>query len=279
MTNSHKLETSIWHEVANENNPFQADEVYCHGFDVYNDLLTNASWTAYIYLLISGERATRAQLSLLEKSSIVLANPGIRDLGVRAAMNAGVGKAPSASTLIAALSAGSGQFSGGRELVLSMELWLKNISLEEFDLSIPCDDEKSIWPSLEHTPGFELHAERSAKFVDICLEQLADVSEGKYLQWLKRSKLALERKINQPLSLIGVLAAAFCDLDLSPQQSEYLFLILRLPGAAAHAMEQQKLGWQKFPFFQDTVNLVTDTEKSNLPDIENLVEGYINESK
>jgi citrate synthase len=53
-----------------------------------------------------------------------------------------------------------------------------------------------------------------------------------------------------PLSLVGVAAAAFADLELQPEQGEMLFLLLRLPGAAAHALEQQASGHKQFPFYE-----------------------------
>jgi citrate synthase len=32
-----------------------------------------------------------------------------------------------------------------------------------------------------------------------------------------------------------------------------LYLLLRLPGAAAHALEQKQLGFKRFPFFHGAV--------------------------
>jgi citrate synthase len=47
----------------------------------------------------------------------------------------------------------------------------------------------------------------------------------------------------------GVAAAALADLGFSPEQGEALHLLLRLPGAAAHALEQRQHGHKRFPFF------------------------------
>lgn len=274
---SHKLETAIWREVPNKDNDFQSEQCFCYGYDVYNDVLKNASWIDYLYLIISGTKPNSDQSSLLEKLAIVLANPGIRDLSVRAAMNAGVGKAPTASILIAALSVASGQFGGAKEISMVMDLWQKNIGKNTFDLTIETDEEKDIWPDTDHVPGFDPHAEKSSAIIDACLTQLTQHKTAKYLHWLKNSKEMLEQCSKQPLSLNGVIAAAFCDLGFTAQQSEFLFLMLRLPGAAAHAMEQEQLGWRKFPFFADTVSLTHPIDKKSPPDINDLVQGYINE--
>jgi len=49
--------------------------------------------------------------------------------------------------------------------------------------------------------------------------------------------------------MTGVAAAALSDLGFSPAEGEMLYLLLRLPGAAAHALEQQEQGYQRFPFY------------------------------
>lgn len=276
---SHKLETAIWREITNKENDFQADQCFCYGFDVYSDLLKHANWIDYLFLIISGTKPSHEQSSLLEKIAIILANPGIRDLSVRAAMNAGVGKAPTASILIAALTVGSGQYGGAKEISMVMNLWQKNIDKTTFDLTIEQNEEKDIWPDIDHIPGFDPHADRSSAIIETCLNQLTQNKNTKYLHWLKSSIVMLEQCAKQPLALNGVIAAAFCDLGLTHQQSEFLFLMLRLPGAAAHAMEQEQLGWRKFPFFADTVALSQSIDKKTPPNINDLVQGYINESE
>jgi citrate synthase len=68
--------------------------------------------------------------------------------------------------------------------------------------------------------------------------------------WLQANLPSLELAAGHPLSLIGVAAAAFADLGLSPEEGEMLLLLLRLPGAAAHALEQRALGHKRFPFYE-----------------------------
>jgi len=46
-----------------------------------------------------------------------------------------------------------------------------------------------------------------------------------------------------------VAAAALADLGFNPDQGEMLHLLLRLPGAAAHALEQRTASYKDFPFF------------------------------
>ena len=98
------LNTSIWFEKAEEDNPFSAAECFCAGYDVYGDLLANASWFEYLYLMFKLEKPHSWQVNMLEKIAIAISNPGIRDHSIRAAMNAGAGGSTSASALMAALS-------------------------------------------------------------------------------------------------------------------------------------------------------------------------------
>jgi citrate synthase len=49
--------------------------------------------------------------------------------------------------------------------------------------------------------------------------------------------------------MAGVAAAIFGDLGFTPQEGEMLYLLLRLPGAAAHALEQSAGGFKQFPFY------------------------------
>ncbi len=274
------LETAIWKETPSPDDPFQASHCYCHGYDVHEDLLPNASWFEVLFLLLAGKRPTPAEASLLERVAIISMNPGTRDLGVRAAMNAGVGRAPAGSVLVAAISAGAGQFGGAREVSLAMRLWSENRGAASFDLSCPAEDERSEWPRLEHVPGFDPHARSASAMVLTSIERLAEGSDGGFLVWLREHREALEAVAGAPVSMTGVLAAAYCELGFSAAIAEYASLILRLPGAAAHALEQRELGWRTFPFHSDVVRPQQPTPpQHDLPDITAAVKEYVGDTK
>ena len=78
------------------------------------------------------------------------------------------------------------------------------------------------------------------------------------LKWLHQQRETLEQTVNASLALTGVMAAAFYDLGFTEHQAEMLFLVLRLPSAAVFALEQQQLGWRKFPFFGEQIQLAND---------------------
>src|SRR5688572_10602944 len=117
------LASRIWLEEPEPNNAFACRAAYCHGYDVYGEMLGNAGWVDMLYLLVKGEAPSRARAAALELLAVALANPGPRDASVHAAMCAGVGGSPAASALMAALAVGAGGSGGAREVFRAMQAW------------------------------------------------------------------------------------------------------------------------------------------------------------
>tara|TARA_R110002095_G_scaffold80921_1_gene70210 strand:- start:662 stop:1495 length:834 start_codon:yes stop_codon:yes gene_type:complete len=260
--NREQIITKIWHEEAENDNPFAAKISYCSGYDVYGDLLGKVCWAEYMYLLFKLEKPQPWQANLLEAVAVAIANPGPRDLSVRAAMNGGVGGSTAASCLMAALAPGAGKNGGAREVYQVMRLW----QLCQFDLQLwqqnlsNYKDEVAVevWPASEHPPGFDPYGASCPTPVLQTLKHLTAIYSDGALAYLSSKREQLEHSANCPLGMTGVIAAAFTDLELSDEQAEMLFLLLRLPGAAVHALEQKKLGWRKYPFFADGLTLTND---------------------
>ncbi len=256
------IHTKIWREEPEADNPFVASKCFCAGYDVYGDILNNASWFEYVYLLFKLERPEKWQAELLEKVAIAIANPGIRDHSVRAAMNAGVGGSTSASALMAALAIGAGQLNGAREVFIMMEWWEKCgtnlVKWEEIINNPPKHKRASVWGDIEHVPGFDPHGTSCSKPVLQAMSALNEIKNEGNLSWLTEHRETLECYSKSPLSMTGVIACAFVELDFTPDQSEMAYLILRLPGAAVHALEQKQLGWKKYPFFGSALKVTND---------------------
>jgi len=248
------IHTRIWQEEAEPDNAFAALSCHCHGYDVYADLLSNASWIEYLFLLFRGEAPTASQAKLLDGLAIALANPGPRDAAVHAAMCGGVGGSTSASCLMAALAVGAGASGGAREVFNAMQDWQTrgtDLALWQSGLGVkPVDDPADVWPAAGHPAGFDPYGVRSTTPVLQTLAYLADLDCAQSLAWLQANRIALETAAGLPLAMIGVAAAALLDLGCTPEQGEMLFLLLRLPGAAVHALEQKGTGYKNFPFFQ-----------------------------
>ncbi len=256
--NPNAIHSRIWREEPEPDNPFAAQAAYCRGYDVYGEMLGHARWVEMLYLLFRDEAPTSAQADLLEALAVALANPGPRDASVYAAMCGGVCGSTAASSLMAALAAGAGQLAGGHEVFLAMEGWGEcgtDLDVWRRRLAGLPPIPGSIWPAPEHPPGFDPHGVRTATPVRQALSCLARYSAGPCLPWLQQNLPTLETAAGCPLALSGVAAAALSDLGFTPEQGEMLHLLLRLPGAAAHALEQRPLGYKKFPF--GTVELET----------------------
>ncbi len=260
--NRNIVRSRVWREEAEANNPFVARAAYCGGYDVYGEMLGHSRWVEMLYLLFRAEAPTTSQADLLEALAVALANPGPREASVHAAMCGGVCGSTAAASLMAALAVGAGQLSGGREVLIAMEAWSAcgtDIHAWTQWAATLSGTAGSIWPAPEHLPGFDPHGISTALPV---LQTLACVArygdENSRLVWLQQHLAAMEELAGHPLALSGVAAAAFTDLGFTPEQGEMLHLLLRLPGAAVHALEQRPLGYKKFPF--GTVELEDSSE-------------------
>lgn len=256
------IHSRIWQETPEPDNPFAAAACHCSGYDVYADLLGKASWVEYLFLLFKLERPEPQQTKLLEGLAVAIANPGPRDHSVRAAMNGGVGGSSAAACLMAALAVGAGQYGGAREVYHAMQAWQvcgqDLTAWQEYLSNLPQEERADVWPVLEHPPGFDPHGASCATPVRQTLDYLVKHSSEKALLWLQAQRTELETAAQCPLAMTGVAAAALVDLGLGAEQGEMLFLLLRLPGAAVHALEQNEFGYRKYPFFGKGLHLEND---------------------
>ncbi len=260
-----RFHTRIWDEEAEADNPFAARACYCAGYDVYGDLLGAIRWEEYLYLMLRGEAPEEHEARLLHDLAIALANPGLREYSVHAAMNAGVGGSSHAACLSAALAVGAGQLGGGRDLHEAMGIWSRcardlnawSEALAAYNAAAE-PDRTELWAPMAHPPGFDPNGVSCTTPVRRTLEHLSAIVPAGALAWLAAHRQALEAAAGMPLSMAGVAAAAYTDLGLEAPQAEMLHLLLRLPGAAAHALEQEGYGSGKFPFFKNGLKLDND---------------------
>lgn len=251
-----RIHTRIWREVPETDNPFATQAAYCHGYDVFGEMLGHARWVDMLYLLLRGEAPSRVQADVLEALAVALANPGPRDPSVHAAMCGGVAGSSAAASLMAALAVGAGRYCGARDVFDAMSIWItggNNLAAWEHPSANPKPQDIDVWPGPEHPPGFDPHGVSTATTVRQLLERLngmaGDLAGSGNLNWLAAHREELETKLGLPLAISGVAAAALVDLGFSAQQGEMLYLLLRLPGAAAHALEQEEYGFKRFPFY------------------------------
>ncbi|HZX25597.1 MAG TPA: citryl-CoA lyase [Telluria sp.] len=253
------INTAIWQEIPESDNPFAAAVCRCRGYDVYGDVLGQAAYLDFLWLMFQGERPSHAASTALELLALGLANPGPRDPSVHAGMAAGASGTPAAAALMAALAAGAGSSGGAREVRLAMQTWQEcgtDLRAWSDRLAAPLPNHPKCWPDASHPPGFGPHGGTAPRPVRQLLDALCEVLPDGRLAWLRAQRAELETVARLPLNMLGVAAAALTDLDCDPAAGEMLTLLWRLPGAAAHALEQQRRGFRQFPFFE--LELETD---------------------
>lgn len=249
---SHSIRTRIWQEESERDNPFATKAAYCRGYDVFGEMVGNARWAEMLFLLFREELPQVQALDTLEALAVALANPGPRDPSVHAAMCGGVGGSTAGASLIAAIAVGSGRAGGAREVFDAMKVWEAcgtDLASWVSHRHSPPTDVADVWPPSQHPSGFDPHAAVISTTVRQLLEKLAGIDCNPHLSWLEQRRQELELAMGMPLAVSGVAAAAFVDLGFTPDEGEMLYLLLRLPGAAAHALEQRRLGYKQFPFF------------------------------
>lgn len=258
--------TKIWNEVPEDDNPFATKQAYCHGYQIH-ELSEICTYAEMIYLLFKGELPKWYIRLAFNKLSVIIANPGPRDPSVYAAMNGGVGGSPIASSLIAAIAAGAGQAGGAHEVALIMQRMIdSNGNLDVWkQYQYPTIDDT--WPILDTVPGFDPNG-AGTKTPQHVIDTLDDLeiyfhfTDFSHLMWIRKNKQELEEFHGSPINIAMVSAACFVDAGFTPEQGEALYLLLRLPGAAVHALEQWTYGFKKFPF--PKVNLLDDPTKDVL---------------
>lgn len=249
---AHLIHTRIWQEEPEPDNPFATRAAFCRGYDVFGEMVGNARWVEMLFLLFRDELPGKPALDMLEALAVALANPGPRDPSVHAAMCGGVAGSSAAASLIAALGIGAGRYRGARDVFDAMKAWTAcgdDFSAWPAHLQSGAEEPIDIWPRREHPPGFDPHGVSTAGIVIRLLDVLAMSGVAPRLAWLGNHRTEVEAATERPLDMSGVAATAFTDLGFTAAEGEMLYLLLRLPGAAAHALEQEGNGFRRFPFY------------------------------
>lgn len=246
------ITTAIWHETPVAANARLGAEVRIHGYDVFGQVVKEASLVDMLHLLMTGEAPTPRSAQMLNRLAIALANPGPRDPSVYAAMCGGIGGSTAAACLMAALAGGAGRHGGAREVYDCMQLWEAHAEdLAGWATAAGPRGVDGVWPASTHAAGFDPVSTEASPIVQQTLAALVELygeGTGTPLHWLHQNREALEAQTGAGVSMPFVAALAFVHLKLSPEMGEMAFLLLRLPGAAAHAHEQSLKKYTEFPF-------------------------------
>lgn len=257
---SEKIPTRIWQENASKDNPYVAESVLCHGYDLI-ELIQKRSFVDVFFLLFKGDLPSRFQAGLLEKLMIGLINVGPRHHATRAAMNAGVGKTDPMHILPIGISVLGGTSFGGGIVESSMRFLRKSLKsppekiaecllAEMVEKDISSQNDKIDFFD-KRMPGFgQVYGGIDLVTENIVNELVRDSESMKVLEWaytfckiLKQSQVGWLRA--------GVAAAVFADLGFNPRAGGIIFQLINAPGIAAHGLELSNKPFTSMPFIKD----------------------------
>ena len=269
MSELEPITSNFWQEIPHPKDPFVANRVLCRGYDVFNQILGRADMTDYVCLLLFGEKPSTKQKDMMNRLAVILGNPGPRDPSVRAAMTAAAGGSSPVACLISALACGSGNLAGSHEIQILIrniqemqqdtQRWLDYLKQ---DFPLASSEDEDVFIPIEHPPGFFGAHEYSGDFIQSALNSLCQIDETPQLNWTRENFDSLSKAAGCAMQISFVVAAALYDFKLSSEQSEFVYLFLRLPGALAHALEQRDRGWRDYPFHAKGVHF---TRKNGEP--------------
>ena len=229
----------------------EPDSIRVRGYRL-DEIMGRLSFGEAIYLLLAGERPSRAFGRLMEALLVSSIDHGVRPPSTLATRTfAGTGAPPRAATAAGVLTLGS-QLGGGGGIEASRRFLEKGIALVD-DWVSPDDAARRLLDHWAETsagdapPGFghRQHARdpRAARLLQLAFELDVD---GTYTQLAR----ALEQELNgrrtragkAPVSLNvdGAIAAVCGDIGFDAETATMLFTIARVPGLVAHALEEQR---------------------------------------
>lgn len=244
-----KASTEIWKEIPSADNPYIAEKVFCHGYELL-ELSRHRDYIDTLYLLFLGELPDPGRHKLLETLAILLCNPGPRHNATRAAMMAGAGKTQSYHILPISLSILSGAHLGAAEVQASMRFLRQN--LEEDPIKIATELCESVNQNQERSvhvaPGFgAIYGDVDLLSKDIANEICSMECTGGPLRWANAFSNELNHHRYGWLST-GIMAAAFVDMDIDSMSGAALYQLISAPGLLAHGLEMCKKPGNPMPF-------------------------------
>jgi len=213
-----------------------------------DEVMGRVSFAEAVYLLLVGELPSRAIGRLMEALLVSLIDHGTAPPSSQAARTVASSGAPLRGSLAAGL-LGVGAYHGG-EIEQCMTMLDEGVSWVRQGMSTAAAAAQIVErhpgdPSLIPGFGHRVHTQdpRAAKLFQMALELEVD---GAHLQMIR----AVERVLNPAhgaegrpriaINVDGAIAAVCADIGLSATIGHALFLISRVPGLAAQAIEERQ---------------------------------------
>ena len=246
-----RTRSKICKEIASADNPFVAEKMLWHGYDVL-ELMDKRSFVDVIFLLLKGELPSSAQSQLFEKTLIMLANPGPRHAATRAVMNASVSKTKPAHFLAIGMALASGEHLGAGEVHNAIKFVRRHLRKNPADVARQRRAERSPDDSEERmAPGFgSNHGSIDTLAQDFASELFKACPDSPAFQWAQQFCDAIGEDGMGWLPT-GVAAVAFVELGFTPQAGAGLYQLGASPGLLAHGIEMAGKPLHAMPFVAD----------------------------
>lgn len=239
-----KVKTKIWNET-DSTNPYVAAKASCYGYDL-QELSSKISYSEMLYLLFRGELPDSAAAQLFNALIVAFINPGPRDNGSRAAIQASIGKTDTLHVLPIALSIFSGEQSGAKFVNEATRFFVrapKRSVADNVELLSGLEDQRSHGFGSVYNGKDELSA---ALLQALCATEGAGDSLN--------TALAINNELvdcDFGIMRHGLFAAALADLGFLPKHAPALYQLVNAPGMLAHGLEYVGKPRNQVPFLSD----------------------------
>lgn len=246
-----KTTTAICYEKPSIENPFVAEKMFLHGYDLI-ELIKNKSFVDILLLLNTGEMPSADSVQLMNALMAGLINLGPRNPGIRAAMTAGISKTRPSHLLPIGLMVSGGTHCGATSVELSMNFIKKNSQMQPEAFLLQTKElPKSGQSDFSGYPGIgSIFSSRDKVTCDIAQHISRLPAVGKNFRWLEKLIKTLNDK-NIDWLPGGLAAAVLLDLGISPREGIGLFQLICAPGIIAHGFEQTHKPVSSMPFLED----------------------------
>ncbi len=250
-----RASTKVCQEIPDPENPFVAQRVLWHGYDVL-DLMERRSLVEVIFCLLKGELPSAGQAAQLQQILILLANPGPRHAATRAVMNASVSRADSLHLLPIGLALLGGEHLGAAQVRNAIKFLRKNIRKDPLAMAAELSQALQTQPPAEGAPicaapGFGSCFAGIDTFADAAAVRLhKSFPDNKALAWGVAFASGM-RSSNLGWQMPGIAAAMFTELGFTPNVGAGLFQLASSPGLLAHGIEMSGKPITEMPFVSD----------------------------
>lgn len=258
-----KASTNIWQEQSAPDNPYLVEKTHLRGYD-FDELTQHCDFTEMFYLLFLGELPNRNQKQLLQLLLVTFISPSPRHPASRSAMSLGGGKTFPQHILPASLGIAGGEYLGGRQVQLCMQLIQDNhqiipaLWLEEQQARLAVAD-KALLAEGRIIYGFGQQYGEIDPYASLLADKFLGKSfSGPHLTWCAGLVEELKPYYIGWLQT-GIVAAVLCDLGFPPHAGAGLFQLIQAPGLLAHGLEAYPKSRTEFPFVRDEDYDIVDT--------------------